>query len=911
MSEPTPVTDPSVLAQLETPAAANPQPDVGKPVDDPALLEQLNASPTAPGAGASGTFDMPQDKMPFGDSVAIARADNFEEKELYFQNRYGKGAVTREWGDDGNPTLMVKTKDGKTFRVGDSGFVANIAGNSPTLIGMAGGAAEGAELGSSMGPWGTAAGGAIGAGLGALGGKGAQEIQKTVQGDQHKTPTQVGQAFGGAAKEGVVGEMGGQVAGKMVSKALTFRLPKFITGATDESIDMTRQAQAGGARPPYASMAPDLMKLRRIETLAEKTTGKYAQQDERNMAYVKSQLADKLKASGMTKDHVEAFMKEIDGPEYATSHRGVGEELKESVKAHVEALDASVQRAADIADSHIDSQLANVRQIIDSNKHADLSGHVGAAIESAKRDFDAAASSLYDRALALSGSEQIVPVDAIVTAARKIAQEIKEASPLQIPQIVKKAQEMAGKPLSEEDAILLHEFGVEIPPSGKMSLRGAQRLRTVLREKAGAGDLTHNTTQHDFGDIATAVDNAIQDAAQDPAAKPAINALNKADEFYKRNIGKFKDASLDSLMSRIKSGAPPDPEKLVDILSRPGASSRTGRLRTMVGEGVWKRVQSVHMAKYMKRFTMLGEDGKPAVDGMKMLRDLEDGDGVTSIKTIHGQDSVSDMRELAKLAAARRGKIPLEVLADGTPKEALQMMRSAEKQRDEFMSTNALKILADPKTTGEEAYQWVARPGSASESRLLAAAKLFGANSPQMAGLRQAALEEIARNASIHAINKAGNSAIDAALKEYTPTQIDLLFPEGRVSDLREISKVIQFMFPFKSGTAKDTGVAGFTAGEQLELPLTKRVYQQTVSAITRFIALHPTATRWIVTGRRENEYAWMRNTAAMFKRMAAAGVAEAERPENNQTEQQPPAPPAQPGQPPAVMPGAAPGVLH
>lgn len=877
------VTDPALLAQLNGPAAdASPAP--GKEVTDPALLAKLNH-------GASGEWEAPNDKLPFGDQVSLSQADNFEEKELYMQHRYGTGNVSREWGEDGNPTLLVKTTDGKTFRIGggkgESGFVAQVAADAPKITG----AVIGAVAGAPAGPVGMVAG----AGVGAMIGKEGTEAIKGLYGNYDKTPEQGIASFGEAAQQGVEGEMAGQSAGKVIAKTLTAHLPKFITGATDESIAMTKKAHAAGARPPFASMSPDLMKLRRIEVVAEKLTGKYAKQDEVNLAFVRSELSDKLKAAGMPQSHVDAFLEEINGPEYAVSHNAVGNDLKASVRAHIDGLNAGIAKTAAIADSHIDAQLENVRKVIDSSKHANLTGDVGAMIESAHKDFKEAAKTLYDRALTLAGSEKIVPTEQVSQEAKKIVALIQESAPTQVQGIIRDMSKLAKRPLSAEDAILMKEFGIELPKDGKMSLQAAQRLRTILRDKAGSGEFTHNTTQHDYGQLASAVDDAIQDAAGDAQARPAIQALNEADAFWKRNVPKFNDAKIDNLMKQIKSGAPPDPEKLVGMLTQIGGTTRTAALKRMIGEDAWKRVQSVHLQKYMSRFEETGFDGKKQVDGLKLLRNLEDGDGVEQIRTIHGQDAVTEMRELATMIAARRGKLDPAVLTNGGPKAALQSMREHEARLDDFMKNNALAILADPKMTGEEAYQYLARPGAQSESRLLGAAKLFGENSPQMAGLRQAALEEVARNSSIHAINLSGNRAIANALKQYTPTQRELLFPDGLAADMNHVSDVIQFMFPFKSGVESDSGMAGMHSGSVMEMPVHRRLFTQTVAAVTRFIALHPVAARWIVTGREEGEEAWMRRTAQMFHKMMQVATMTAQAPDNNATDQAPPTPVAGP----------------
>ena len=157
-----------------------------------------------------------------------------------------------------------------------------------------------------------------------------------------------------------------------------------------------------------------------------------------------------------------------------------------------------------------------------------------------------------------------------------------------------------------------------------------------------------------------------------------------------------------------------------------------------------------------------------------------------------------------------------------------------------------------------------------------------------MREIRQAALEELARNANLSAIEKDGKKAMIRALNQFTRTQQDILFPNGLVSDIRKIGETIDFVFAHKP----DVGMAGMHAGAVLEKPLAQRLYRQAIASITRMVVLHPSIARWIVTGRDPNT-PWIQNSARTIENMVKLSALTTHNP----------APPPQP-QP---MPGAPP----
>jgi len=1023
------MADKDPFAGFATPAPAEPASGGADAFAGYATPDTSAQEGVIPPQHPNSTPTLPMDQMPFGDQVSLAGLDNIKEYQRFLGHKYGEKAVTMDWSPDGQPQLIVQTPQGK-YRVGgpsDDGpsFIAKLTADAPEIAGTIAGGTIGTFLG------GPGAGTLLGAGIGGSVMHGVTEAQKASRGELDKTPTEELTSSALSAGNAMLGEGGGQLIGKGVSKALTFRLPKFITGATDESIAMTKEAMKAGAKPNYASMAPDAMHLRRIEAMGAKLAGTYVQQDKANMAFVRSELAKKLRGMGYPPDHIDEFLNTISGPEHSVSNTEVGDGFKASVEAYRNTLVKAVDDSAAAADTHIDAQLKAYNDKIDASKHGDLTGDFAAMIDSANQDFKNRANELYGRVDKLVGNARIVPTDQVAAEAKKIVDLIRQTSPSQVnrmtadlaktskaseagavtintaaaksasqtplrqrildaymritnnqtgarallkdlrsqlsdvprAQLDKELNQMSmdnvgmlmrldnrlemtaedtsaamrhggedkhllwvseqdyargrsaapspGGALSQEDdAVLMQEFGIEIPKNGeKWSLQAAQRLRTVLRDKAyGNRVLQNNSTQHDYGQLADAVDRAIQEAALDPQAKAGVEAFNKADEFWKKNVRKFDDAKLDTIMKNIKGGAPPDPEALVKSLTNV-SSNRIARLRGMVGDDVWKRIQGTHLDTFMRPFETDDFNGKKIIDGMAMIRKLRSGDVTKQMDAIHGEGTAHEMEEIAKMIATRQGKLDPAVLMNGGPKEALAKMNAEKARLDEYMKSNALRILANPDMTGEQAYQWIARghENGGDDSRIQAVIAAFGPKSPQMAGVRQAALEEVARNASLHAINKGGNTALDKALQQYSPAQLKELFPEGMAEDMRHISDVIKFMFPFKSGINQSGDMPGMAAGAIQSHKMTRRLYETAVAGVMRFIVLHPSAVKWIVTGREEGEEAWMRGTAELFRKMTQVSTQIAENSaEDTQDRFEPgPAPPAaRPGQPPMTMPG-------
>lgn len=862
--------DPSTAQPLEAQAPAP------APVDssgfDPSTAQAVEPAKPSTG-GASGAWGAPNEGLSFLDKIALASHDTFQEKELYLQKVYGKHNVRREWGSDGSAQLIV-TKNGRQVAVSNDGmgFLPETAANIPEAGGGTAGALFGAEAGTAILPGvGTAVGSLLGAGIGTMLGHSMKETAKSAAGTYAKTPGQLAKSTLEEGGLGMASEIGGQVVGKGVTKMLSGHLlPDSFTGSTPKTKQMTETAWSEGAMPHWPSIAPDARKLARIEIDAEKLTGKYEAQARANEKYVINEVRKTLEKNGVPNPHVSEIIDQLTARQSAFSGREAGELLQKTIRAQSETMEQAIKTSSDDADRMLGTRISNIDRIIENHPPGALAEDVEAMTRNAKKQFTDWASQAYGKIDAMLGGRDVVPVEPIREAARQIKNQLPRTA---VSAMTQEMSALGKAGVTEEDALLFKEFGVELPPGEKISLKDAQRIRTILREKGDAFALTRNTVKGDHLYLANAVDRAIQNAAEDPSASAAIAALNTTDAAYKNGIAKFNDLTFKQMVKAMKSGMPPDPQKIASMMLIPGQTAKVGTIRKVLGDEVFKRVQSADLQNLLKATQSVNVVGNRMLDGMKLLDYLHQRTDL--VKAVHGNQAASDLLELGKSLAARKGDLPVEALARGDIRGALTAIKANEKRLDDHLKKNLLAELADPSRTGENVYRWVVTPGQ--ESRVMEVVRQFGENSPQMQQLRQTALEELARNANIKAVTENSNKALENALSGFTQKQKELLFPGGMSDDIHALSEVLEFMYP----GWEDVGMAGMHVGGVLEKPafgkpgqsFTKgRLFRQATAAITRMLVLHPSIARWLVIGRNPKT-PWIQESARIVEGLTRAEI--------------------------------------
>jgi hypothetical protein len=276
--------------------------------------------------GAGKALEPALPDLPFHDRVVLASLDTQSEKKTFLEKMYGKGSVSQD------KKGLIVTKDGKRMRASE-GFWASLASDAPeTVLGMAG-AAEGAATGSAVGPVGTVIGGVVGAAAGAMAGKSIKEASKSIAGLQGQNPAQIARSVGLAGESGMESEVTARGVGGVVGRITRGPLPRFITGTTKETEDMTERLVNRGARPHPQSTMPTAKHIQRVAILADKISGPSKSIDRANIGYLQDHVESILNKARVPKAVHDDVIKRLSGAgDSALSFQEVGRTIQNTAK---------------------------------------------------------------------------------------------------------------------------------------------------------------------------------------------------------------------------------------------------------------------------------------------------------------------------------------------------------------------------------------------------------------------------------------------------------------------------------------------------------------------------------------------------------------------------------------------------
>jgi len=800
---------------------------------DPAGATPLTKGPTAPKAEP---IDF-ETGLSFVDKVALAGADNDEEKLAYLKPVYGPQNVQKE--KDGTITVNVKGKKIAANGGGImSGLAADVLGNTPTLAGAAWGAAEGFTLGTPGGPWGMGLGALGGAAIGAVTGKSFQEATKAVVGNNYrKDLKQYGDVMLDTGRGAIEGEAGGRILGKVVGRVMQGKLPSFLTQMNKEDVQLNERMLAGGARPNAQASMPGMKRIQFMETLARKTVGSVKSQDDANAKYIQNRMARMLYQSGMQQPEIEATIKAISDDSAMIPTADVGNDVRRAIQAHQTMLEKNIEQRGAQADGLIRSRQEKIDKLMRSKDPEDLGIGASEAIQSARRDLGTAVDKMVQKSDDLAGGKPLVPIKHLVEEATRIAGMNFQS---QAPAMAKEAAGMTERKLTPADK-LLKELGIEPPrpdDHGMVTFTDAHRMMRQLVEKAGSGPIK-NVLQQDLTDMAEALSMSIKQASKNPAAKPAVASLNKAFSTYDKGIKKFEDSTVKWLYNLTNKGIMPDPEVVASKILANGSAERITTVKRLIGAENWKKVVGADYRNLMAG----ARDQFGNIDGVKLLAQLNSR-GAT-LDTVYGK-TAGELRELARVMAARDGRLPVDELSPSNVKLTLEHLKQEEKAHNQFMKENALSDLINPKKNPEDVYEWLAKPNNYKE--LGKAVKLLGPGHPALEGVRRAALKNILTNVKMN-VAESGRTAeaLTNAIKKYSPEQQQLLFPGGLSDDIKLLGKETEKLM----GDLNDNAKASFSAGAVLATPFVARVPMQLGIAAYQVILSQPKMIKYLALGLR------------------------------------------------------------
>ena len=250
--------------------------------------------------------------------------------------------------------------------------------------------------------------------------------------------------------------------------------------------------------------------------------------------------------------------------------------------------------------------------------------------------------SLYGQVDALAGASPIIPTAPL----KQQAQDILDALP-------KTAE---GKTVGVKDALLQDILGME----DTISVRQAQRLRTMMREASETNDLVPDIGMHEARLMKNAVEQAF-DAAKAGGGQnaAAVNALRLADARYKSGIQRFDIPAIAAITRDARYGGAVNADEVVDYLIRPDRVVRLRQVKNAASPQAWTQVREAHAQDLLQTVVRGTDDPLSKIFDGKTLRDSLDKYGRGVLEEVHGKQWVNSAYEYAHALMLAEKKMQL------------------------------------------------------------------------------------------------------------------------------------------------------------------------------------------------------------------------------------------------------------
>ncbi len=674
--------------------------------------------------------------------AGFSRMDTQEEKTKYLNKFIGRD----NWKNDRYGNYVIKPEGLKQFGIESDNPIpldsplsitksdlADMAGNAPAMLGATGGALAASGYGAPTG--------ILAAGLGAFIGKTIDELVEEQQGYNTESVPEV---LGAAAKEA-----GMAMAGEGVARALKpigryamgphttqpsapqggfGKLPPIESTVDPARRELAKEAMDMGAVPSI-QQASDAAISGRMQNMIFKVLGDPLEEINRR-AIRKGAIGLQRSAGGDVSRRVPFVTAKESG-------KGAGRVIRESItKAR-----QSVAAAETNVTSQINKSLSAMRKTFGS-ADVNINEKATAIIESSKNHFFNQARGMYGAIDDLVGGKPIVSTDAMKAMARRILEES--------PKSGKRRVFVSPEAQSELNSIMaMDDF---------ITLRQAQTSRTLIREAGYDPNMIKGFGKRQLGMLKSSVDDAITEAGDyiptrtSPivdkdgvplqfeididvdAAKQAGKLLKEADAFYKTNISKFDDIFIEKITRQSGKPGTIASEEFVEKLASIRDIGRINKIRNLVGEKAWVKVQRNYIDNLLLPYTDEGfnVNAKQAFNKINKTKNL---------RAFLG-DKAPEIKELMREIAARNGKVNLENLnQESGIVVALKETLKRQKDLDASTRIDFFNKIDQGKISNEQIVDHLFRPGN---TTIISDTKKFlGENSPEWLRIRQRSMYKI------------------------------------------------------------------------------------------------------------------------------------------------------------------------
>ena len=196
-----------------------------------------------------------------------------------------------------------------------------------------------------------------------------------------------------------------------------------------------------------------------------------------------------------------------------------------------------------------------------------------------------------------------------------------------------------GKVVGGKDAVLRDVLAM----GDAITVKQAQRLRTMFREASESPDLVPDISMHDAGMLKRAVESSFDAAKTSGGAnKEAINRLRTADQMYAQGIRRFDNPVVAQLTRDASRPGAIDADMVVDYLVKPERLVRLREVKNIVGQQDWARVKAAHAQELLSSTSKGTADPLKTIFDGKAFRDTLDKYGRDVLTEVHGKQWVDD-----------------------------------------------------------------------------------------------------------------------------------------------------------------------------------------------------------------------------------------------------------------------------
>jgi len=369
---------------------------------------------------------------------------------------------------------------------------------------------------------------------------------------------------------------------------------------------------------------------------------------------------------------------------------GGEEKVRVACQARVEALNQAHEHADVSARRYIEEQVKALHEQIDEALVMTKKGEDPSALmRMSAAEFRQYAAATKVRANTMyNAADAAVPVGVFPDTAglsvdaaafiKSMPESLRNKYPIEIRDLVKLAGEEADE-AAKKEAI----------PAEKLTFGQLHHLRSWFRHGIDYQDLTPDMRAGSLKFFERKINAVLHDNEATLALKTAAQMLDRADAFYKEMVPFLNDEMVKGVVTAMKSGTGANSEALAKILFDPARTAAMRKVRSIVGENMWKSVQAAHLNDMLMKSRMA--NGR--VDAQRFAEMLHEDIKNGLIDTAYDSATKQRVAKIAEDAAKLKGDLPIDARPEDTISTLIRKTQTAKEAAEKFAANDPLAAL--------------------------------------------------------------------------------------------------------------------------------------------------------------------------------------------------------------------------